>query len=179
MSELRSRFERPRLVGAASWGWAVRLEAVDEEFLRVPFGKERPLLYGRLQAQEGRCLADRIKRHTERLLQPFAWDPAVICLPYPNLRHELDVYGREGSMQCAFVQKSVHGSGKEYQRRASPRRHLKVQSWKLRLPAIDAVVQIHEHRHDSLTPIGGEPPSVVVAQIEGVKVLESGTKMGE
>jgi hypothetical protein len=124
-----------------------------------------------LQIREGGCLTYRFKLHAKCRLESFAWQTGVTRLPNPHLRNVLDVNSRQGSVQNPFVQETVHRSRKENNSCASPRRYLEVQSWKLRLTAIETVVQIYQHRDYPLTAIGSESNSIIIAQIKGVKVL--------
>mmetsp|Transcript_29581 Transcript_29581/g.54158 ORF Transcript_29581/g.54158 Transcript_29581/m.54158 type:complete len:505 (+) Transcript_29581:253-1767(+) len=119
-----------------------------------------------------RLLPPLLQSRHHRRDQPLARPALVIALTYPHLTDVLDIHRRQRRMEGHLVQQAIQRGGKEDQRHAATGLHLDVQIGKRRRPAPRHVVEVDQHRHRPLPAVRGEPPPVLVAEIERVEVLQ-------
>ena len=82
-------------------------------------------------------------------------------------------------MQSPFVQIPVDGRGKEDDCCTLAGGYLDVHRREIGLSALDAIVEVYQNGHNSLTTVLGKTPSVFVTEVKGVKVLlYGGENMG-
>ena len=96
---------------------------------------------------------------------------SLVSLSNPDLRDILGIDRWQRRVQGSWIERSIHSRWEKDQGHALDRLDMQLQCRKRRFTASLHIVQVDQDRDRALTSVGGETASILLVQVERIKVL--------